>query len=146
MKKLIFILCAVAGLAMAQRYSVTMDEAGNISGRDALISVNGLGTKAEIAAESNRISQVEAKFQIDSVATNGVTIAATTGGAITDTGIPIENFQWQAGVTNVSQLAAFVASGDQPNAYPKLDENGKIKTNAIPVITVYFTGDWVTGD
>lgn len=81
-----------------------------------------------------------AAIGIDEINTNG-TVTATIDGRITDTGISVENFLWQSGVTNLSQLAAFVGAKDQSDGYAGLDENGKINESTIPSIIIVYTGD-----
>lgn len=87
---------------------------------------------------ADRLDSVEGKLTFTSE-TNGV-VAAISGGAVVDTGLLLDNFYWQAGVTNLSQMASFVASGNQPNAYAALDENGKIDETVIPTIVIVYTG------
>ena len=129
MKKTIIALAFALSLSVvAQRnYNMQMDEEGNIVGWGQLKNINDI-------AGSNWVHGIV--FGSGEGVGNG-NLAGYGENGLEDTGVSTENFIWQIGYTNVSQILSSVG---KPDGIAQLDENGKIDAELIETITVVFTG------
>lgn len=64
-------------------------------------------------------------------------VVAYSGSGLYDTGYSADNFGWQVGYTNVSQILSSVG---KPNGIARLDENGKIDATLVESLYITFSG------